>query len=242
MDLSQVSVVNVITALGALGTASFGLVDATKAAGGGISRIGMGDIKKAMLPLFGSKPDLKDRSTPLTYASVLGNLRSNWMNGTDLADQKAIAKALIKLRLSAETAPVLAAATGVDPTELTTIATKINTAVTLLPPEADTFGRFDLALTSLFDEAYQRADQRYRNSAKVLAGVFSIFIAWILGYFFSLHNKGVYGANLHLYMRNPFSWTAILAGALATPIAPVAKDLTSAIAAGTDVVQKLSKP
>ena len=205
MDLSQVSVVNVITVLGALGTASFGLVDATKAAGGGISRIGMGDIKKAILPLFGTKTDLKDRSTPLTFASVLGNLRANWMNGTDLADQKAIAKALIKLRLSADTAPVLAAATGVDPTELTTIATKINTAVTLLPPEADTFGRFDLALTSLFDEAYQRADQRYRNSAKILAGVFSIFIAWLLGYFFSLQNHGIYGANLHCYLKNSFS-------------------------------------
>jgi hypothetical protein len=242
MDLSQLSIVNVITALGALGTASFGLVDATKAAGGGISRIGLGDIKKALLPLFGPKPDLTDRATPLTYASVLGNLRANWMNGTDLADQKAIAKSLIKLRLSADTAPVLAAATGVDPAELTTIATKINTAAALLPPEADAFGRFDLALTSLFDEAYQRADQRYRNSAKILAGVFSILIAWCAGYFFSLHNKGVYGANPYDYMRNSFSWAAVLAGALATPIAPIAKDLTSAIAAGTDVVQKLSKP
>jgi hypothetical protein len=242
MDITRVPVGNVITALGALGTASFGLVDATKAAGGGISHIGMGDIKKALLPLFGPKPDLKDISTPLAFASVLGNLRANWMNGTDLADQKAIAKGLIKLRLSAETAPVLAAATGVDPTELTNIATKIANVQTLLPPEADAFGRFDLALTSLFDEAYQRADQRYRNSAKILAGVFSIIIAWISGYFFSLHNKGIYGANPYDYVRNSFSWVAVLAGALATPIAPIAKDLTSALAAGTDLVQKMSKP
>jgi hypothetical protein len=242
MDLSQLSVINIITALGALGTASFGLVDATKAFGGSISRIGMGDIKKAILPLFAPDTHPKDRSTPLTFASVLGNLRANWMNGTDLADQKSIAKALIKLRLSAVTAPALAAATGVDPAELTTIATKINTAVTLLPSEADAFGRFDLALTSLFDEAYQRADQRYRNSAKILAGVFSILIAGLSGYLYSLHHKGMYGANPHDYLRNSFSWAAMLAGALATPIAPIAKDLTSAIAAGADVVQKLSKP
>jgi hypothetical protein len=241
MDMSQLSVVNFITALGALGTASFGLVDATKAAGGGISRIGMGDITKTLQPLFGPKPDLNDRSTPLTFASVLDNLRANWMNGTALTDQKAIAKALIKLRLSVATAPVLAAATGVDPDELTTIAGKINTAEALTPTEADAFGRFDLALTSLFDQAYQRADQRYRNSAKVLAGAFSILIAWACGYFFSLHNKGMYGANPLDYIRNSFSWAAILAGALATPIAPIAKDLTSAIAAGTDVVQKMSK-
>jgi hypothetical protein len=50
------------------------------------------------------------------------------MNGTNLADQKAIAKTLIKLRLSAGTASVLAAATGVDSTTLTNIATAINNA------------------------------------------------------------------------------------------------------------------
>ena len=166
MPLSQLSVTNAITALGALGTASFGLVDATKAASGGISRVGVGNIKEALLPLFGPNPSPNDRSTPLTYASVLDNLRANWMNGTDLAAQKAIAKTLIKLRLSAATAPVLAAATGVDPAELTTIATKINTAAALSPQEADAFGRFDLALTSLFDQAYQRADQRSATRPK----------------------------------------------------------------------------
>jgi hypothetical protein len=242
MDLSQVTVTNTITALGALGTASFGLVDTTKAAWGGISHIGMGDIKKALGPLFGQNPSPKDRSTPLTYASVLDNLRANWMNGTDLADQKAIAKTLIKLNLSAKTAPMLADATGVDPGLLTTIATSINTGVALTPPEADAFGRFDLALTSLFDQAYQRADQRYRNSAKVLAGIFSIFIAFFAGFLLAPHGSGGVVTKLWAYLHTSFAWKAILAGALATPIAPIAKDLTSALAAGTDIAQKLSKP
>lgn len=88
MSLSQLSVTNAITALGALGTASFGLVDATKAAGGGISRVGVSNIKEALLPLFGPNPSPNDRSTPLTYASVLDNLRANWMNGTDLAPRR----------------------------------------------------------------------------------------------------------------------------------------------------------
>ncbi len=242
MNVSQLSFIDIVTAVGALGTASFGLVDATKAAGGGVSRIGLGDIKRALKPLFGQSPNLSDKSNPLTYSSILSNLRSNWMNGTDLADQKAIAKSLIKLRLSTTTAPDLAAATGVDSTELTSIATKINAAIALLPAEADTFGRFDLALTSLFDQAYQRADQRYRNAAKLLASMFSILIALFCGYFFSLRHQGIYGANPYDYLRNSFSWIAMLVGALATPIAPVAKDLASAVAAGTNVVQKLSKP
>jgi hypothetical protein len=241
MTISELTVTNAIAALGALGTASFGLVDATKAAWGGISHIGVGDIKKAIKPLFGTETSSTNKANPLTYASVLDNLRANWMNGTGLADQKAIAKTLIKLRLSPETAPALASATGVDGATLTAIATVIMTAGALSPAQADAFGRFDLALTSLLDQAYQRADQRYRNSAKLLAGVFSILIALFAGYFYSLHNKGIYGANPCDYLRNSFSWAAMLAGALATPIAPIAKDLSSAIAAGTNVVQKLQK-
>jgi hypothetical protein len=241
MPLSQLTVTNAVTALGALGTASFGLVDATKAVGGGISRIGIGDIKKALLPLFGPNPTQDGRSTPLTYASVLDNLRANWMNGTDLASQKAIAKTLIKLRLSTTTAPVLAAATGVDAGELTTIADKINSAEALSATEADAFGRFDLALTSLFDQAYQRADQRYRNSCKVAAGIFSIVIAFFAGFLYSLQNGDKYGATLHDYLQNSLAYISIAAGAIATPIAPIAKDLTTALAAGADAIQKLRK-
>lgn len=240
MPLSQLSVTNAIAVLGALGTASFGLVEATKAAGGGISRVGVGDIKEALLPLFGPNPSPTDRSTPLTYASVLDNLRANWMNGTDLAVQKANAKTLIKLRLTAATAPVLAAATGVDATELTTIAYKINIAETLTAAEADAFGRFDLALTSLFDQAYQRANQRYRSSAIALAGLFSTLIAFFAGFIYFVKNQP--GATLGQYLDNPFAYTSLVAGALATPFAPIAKDLTSAaIAAGTDLLQKLRK-
>lgn len=229
--------VSSVMALGALGTASFGLVDATKAAGGGISRIGLGDIKKALMPLFGANPSTTDRSTPLTYASILDTLRANWMNGTNLPDQRAIAKSLIKLRLNPATAPALATATGADPGELTAIATQINAGEALTQAQADTFGRFDLALTALFDQAYQRADQRYRNSAKLLAGVFSVTIAYFAGYFLFANGQAV--PHFRAYLSHSSSGLAVLAGLLATPLAPVAKDLASAIQAGTDVVQKL---
>jgi len=163
------------------------------------------------------------------------------MNGTNLGDQKAIAKTLIKLHLTAATAPELAAATGVDPVELAAIANSINQAITLTPQQADIFGRFDLALTSVFDQAYQRADQRYRNVAKLLAGLFSIVIAFLAGYLYCLKQGGEYPSTLAAYVQNSFCWICVLAGGLATPIAPVAKDLTSAIAAGTNVVQKFTK-
>lgn len=226
IDFTQIK--NIITAIAALGTASFGLVDATKAFGGGASRFGLAFIRRGISPVFGKDTDEDDRSTPLTFGSIYATLKANWLNGVDLADQKAKAKTLLKLRLNPGNSEDYAKATGVDPKELKTIANLIQEGGALETPQADAFGRFDLALTALLDEGYQRADQRYRNWAKILAGIFSVVIAvaaaWLLG-FKSCKDMA----------------TAALAGALAMPLAPIAKDLTSALAAGVDVVQKMQK-
>ena len=103
---------------------------------------------------------------PLQLSEVLDTLRANWLNGTALADQKAIAKSLIKLRLNIVNAPELAKATEVDKEKLAVIAAKIASGGTLTQNENDVFGRFDLMLTAILDKGYQRADQSYRNSAK----------------------------------------------------------------------------
>lgn len=229
-----------ITAIGALGTASFGLADATKAFGGGISRCGIRNIRNAIKPLFGENPSPSDRSNPLTYGSILANLTANWMNGTDLASQKAIAKALLKLRLDPDNAATYAVATGLDAHELITIARGIRQGEALTAPQADAFGRFDLALTALLDEAYQRADQRYRNSAKLLAGLFAISIAVVGGWILSSQTP-MGQQQPSSYWFSPNMWGAVLAGALATPLAPIAKDLTTALAAAVDVAQKMRK-
>jgi hypothetical protein len=243
LDLNHLT--NAIAAIGALGTASFGLVDGTKAFWGGISRCGIRNIRAAIRPLFGQNPSAHDRSTPLTYGAILANLSANWMNGTDLGDQKAIAKTLLKLRLDPTNAATYAAATGVSTAQLTTIATLINRGEALTTAQADEFGRFDLALTALLDQGYQRADQRYRNSAKILAGAFSIVIAIVGGWLY-MHNTiggGLFPSRSQSldYWFTPNMWAALLAGALATPLAPIAKDLTSALAAGVNVAQKIGK-
>jgi hypothetical protein len=75
-------------------------------------------------------------------------------------------------------------------------------------------------LSALLDQAYQRGDQRYRNSAKVAAVVASLSLAWL----------GVWAGQLEPKL-------AIIAGLLATPLAPVAKDLASAIQAAAKLAQ-----
>jgi hypothetical protein len=43
--ISLTTLTQVVLAIGSLGTAAYGVVDATKALGGGVSRVGFGDIQ-----------------------------------------------------------------------------------------------------------------------------------------------------------------------------------------------------
>jgi hypothetical protein len=222
---SSVDLSKIVLAIGSLGTAAYGLVDVTKGFGGGISNRGLGDIKKVV--------------SALIPASAVATLRANWLNGMAMADQKSVAKALIKLNLTtnhAATVKDMANATGVDPTILGQVAAKLSSSPPLTPAggpqpltavESDLFGRFDLSLSALLDQAYQRADQRYRNSAKIMAVFFSVALA-LAGAWMVYGDHARYGI-------------AIITGLIATPLAPVAKDLSSAIQAGAKVAQSWKK-
>jgi hypothetical protein len=120
----------------------------------------------------------------------------------------------------------MAVAAGVDAAVLGSVADKLATGEPLIETETDVYGRFDLVLTAQLDEGYQRGDQRYRNSAKLLAVPIAVGLAVL----------GAWGIS-----EGPMSstdwWRAVMGGLLATPLAPVAKDLSSAIQAGAKVAQ-----
>ncbi len=239
-DISSIS--SIVTAIGALGTSSFGLVDATKVLGGGVSLAGLGDIEKALLPLFGGTGDKNDTSTPLAYGSIYANLKANWINGVALEEQKANAKILVKLSLNEKTAATLAKVTGVSPDVLTELAVALNLGAVLTKEETDVLNKFETALNMILDQAFQRADQRYRNSAKSLSGVFSVIIAVVGGAIFSsgsINFGQFHGVALPFWNTGNF-WLAVMAGLLATPLAPMVKDITSALQAGASVAQKIA--
>ena len=219
----SISLPDAVLAIGSLGAASFALVDSSKAVRGGVSNLGFGHVEQVLDRLFPPGVDKADRSNALTFAGVLGTLRANWLNGRSLADQKSIAKTLIKLRLDATNAAHLAAATGVDPAVLASLAAKYATGGALSPEEQNVAGRFDLLLTTLLEEGYERADQAYRNGAKAVAGVVAVVLA-VLG---------------KLALGDPaIGWgMALLAGFLAAPLAPVSKDLASALQASVKALQ-----
>ncbi len=221
----------IVLAIGSLGTAAYGVVDVSKGFGGGISNRGFGDIKQVVSKFIPPSPGDASNASALALPSVLATLRANWLNGMPLSDQKSIAKGLIKLNLTEASAATMAAAAGVDKAALTSIAAKLAMGSDpLTSVETDVYGRFDLLLTANLDQGYQRGDQRYRNSAKLLTVPVAVVLAW-------LGASAIAGGHL----QPGDSLRAFVCGLLAVPLAPVAKDLSSAIQAGAKVAQSFKK-
>jgi len=201
----------ITAATAALGTAASGLVDATKAFEGGVSNIGFAFIGEALKP-FEAALKLIDAHNPL------GTVRANWLNGVGKPEQKAAAKNLIRLGLTADTAESMAKdLPSVDGASLKAAATKIASGTTLTDDEVSLLARFDSIVEARLDAAYERADQKYRNVARVAAAV----VAMVLSVAGAIFIAG--SAATADYV------TAVFVGFLATPLAPVSKDLMSAL-------------
>jgi predicted NBD/HSP70 family sugar kinase len=155
------------------------------------------------------------------------------VNGTDLTSQKTIAKSLIKLHLSGGNAPALAAKTNVDPAQLTEVAKSIVSGTALTQQQTDAYSRFDLIVTALLDEAYQHADQVYRNWTRALAAVLAVALAFFGGW-------SLVGSWDSFWWK-PDMFLALLVGLLATPLAPIAKDLSTALATAVNTMQLVKK-
>ncbi len=233
MDLANIG--DVVSAVGALGLASFALVDASKVGrSGGVSNSGFVFIERAVRALLPQERLNLASAASRGPGGVLDVLHASWINGAALADQKAIAKSLVKLRLTPETAEGFARATLVDAAALARIAGKMVRGERLETAEANALGRFDLALSAILDEGYQRADQKYRNSARALASLAAVVLAVFGGWAVSKSGAAAYFGGSDV-------WIAVLCGVLATPLAPISKDLTSALAAGVKLAQTLRK-
>jgi hypothetical protein len=219
------NLVNLVTAVGALGGAAMGLVDTTKLFGGGPSNFGFGDIERALAPFLDA---LASSSTPFGKHAILRTLRADWLNGAAKDDQKAKAKSLIQLSLSQVDAAALANVAAVDPGELQSAVQKKANGLAAAPEETSALGQFEAVLTAVIDAAYERGDQMYRNAAKFLAMVTSVVLGGIGG-------SVVFGTDL-----TDLTF-CLLAGLVATPIAPVAKDLVSALQTAVAPASALKK-
>lgn len=227
MDFSSFTSASTVAAVGALGTASFGIVDGLKTLPViGISNSGYAFIQRGIQLFF---PEATRKKSAGDLKILFDTLHGNWINGRELNDQKAIAKSLIKLRLNSDTASRFATATGVDAAILAQVGAKMSNNPPLDAAETNVLGRFDLALSAILDDAYQHADQRYRNWAKLTASFVAILLALLGGS--TLVAPGT------AYLCTKDMWLAALAGVLAAPLAPMTKDIASALQAGVKAAQ-----
>lgn len=243
------NVIAAIGAIGALGTASFGLVDASKAFWGGISNVGFGHILNGCEPFFGL---LRRATGPEDWKWLL---RAQWRNGRDKEAQKALVRSLVRLGLTQGAVEELSDIANVTPEELKYLVAKLRDGAELDGSDINILGRIDQAIGYRIDAAYERADQQYRNVARVCAGLVSIALAIFVGLLW--YNEEVRslvaaaakpGADTAVqaaaaaaqktsYLSSDMVWAALLAGVLAVPIAPIAKDLMSALTAAMGAVK-----
>lgn len=211
-DLNAIS--NQILAVAALGTAAFGLVDSTKAFAGGISNVGFGRLLKALEPFAVAL----EAAVGPEDGGWQGLFRAHWINGRGKDEQKAIAVSLIQLGLTPETATQVARAGQVDPESLAAAVGSLIAGEDLTPAQINLFSRFKTAVEARMDAAYERAEQAYRNAARLLAGIFAVMLAI---------------AAASLFYPGTRLVSAALVGLIAVPLAPVAKDLVGTLSAAT---------
>jgi hypothetical protein len=233
MPTNLAGIGTLLAAAGGLGTAAYGLVDASKAVAGGMSNPGFGFIREAVRPLLGGA----DGATAFGAEQILATLRANWLNGVAKADQKAVAKSLIRLGLTSGNAAQLAAATGVDAIELNAAAQRVQNGTALTQQDINILGRFDAVVSAILDLGYERADQMYRNSAKGAAALVAILLAAIGGGIIFFGDTGsTTPPSLGGYLSSRLFLLSILIGAMSTPLAPVAKDISSSLQAAVKAV------
>jgi hypothetical protein len=217
-----------IAAAGGLGTAAFGLVDATKAFGGGVSNCGFGHVRTALAPFSAALAS--------TSSDWMVTIRANWINGVPKDDQKAAAKALIRLGLSAGNARAMAVPGHVDPDRLDAIIKAVEAGAPLTSQDADVLGRFNAAIDAAMDAGFELGDQQYRNSCRLVGGVFAVALALWAGYL--IDRAGLSTLPDHAgYLFSSTFWAALFVGIVAVPLAPVAKDLASALQTAANAVQ-----
>lgn len=219
-------VIAIIAATGGLGLAAMSLVDALKAApGGGVSRIGFSHIRNVAV-LFDR---VLERAVGARWETVI---LSHWINGRPRSEQIGVLRSLLRLGLNPDTADQLAAIGNVDPKALSAAADKLVRGASMNEAEVNLIGRVEAAVEARLDAAFDLAEQAYRNQARILAGVIAVVLALAASPLLEARAPipGLEGLDPRLLI-------GVLVGLLAVPVAPIAKDLVSALTAAANAAK-----
>lgn len=193
----------IVLATGALGTAAFGIVEALK-----WTRIGEAGFK-AILKMLGPVVETLEVAYGPKFKDIL---RAHYRG-----ERREFVRMLrqgVRVGLTQTNAEVLAVTLRtVDPAKLNEAARLVEEGGELSSDLRNTLGRFELAVDARIDAALTLAQAHYAGTARGLASLVSLFIALSVGF----------------YLGNDYIFQALLVGVAAVPLAPMAKDLVSAL-------------
>lgn len=193
----------IVLATGALGTAAFGIVEALK-----WTRIGEAGFK-AILKMLGPVVE--------TFEVAYGPKFKDILRAHYRGERREFVRMLrqgVRVGLTQTNAEVLAVTLRtVDPAKLKEAARLVEEGGELSSDLRNTLGRFELAVDARIDAALTLAQAHYAGTARGLASLLSLSIALSVGF----------------YLGSEYIFQALLVGVAAVPLAPMAKDLVSAL-------------
>jgi len=123
----------------------------------------------------------------------------------------------------------MAAAVGVNADHLTLAAQYVQNDEAVTEQDMRVLGTYDVMVSAVLDFGYERADQFYRNTTKVAAAGCAIVLAVVARWLMD----GTFNRDSLLM--------AVIVGVIATPLAPMAKDLATSITAAAKAVGALKR-
>jgi hypothetical protein len=207
-DAATYGITTFILAAGGLGTAAFGIVEASKwlrvvgEAGFGAALRIIGGLTGPLAVAYGAQWETLLRAQ---YRGDLGDLRRLMRQG-------------VRVGLTPANAPAVAQDLGsLDGAALADAVSVAMRNATLTDAQRAVIGRYELAADARVDAALTVAQADYTGTVRILASVVAIAIALVVGWKLAPHRTTL----------------ALLLVIAAVPLAPIAKDVAAGIQAAT---------
>ncbi len=223
--MSPTDLAALVVSAGALGAAAFGVVEALKWTP--VGTLGLNAFRHLLGPLYPAlaSPYGKD------YDALL---EAQYRKGRSKGELPATVRRGVRLALSEENAANLAEFVGIPavPGErLRQIAGRVQSGGLLDEQDKTLLARFELAVDTRIDAAFALAENQYTGGVRCVASVLAIAIAQVAAALIAgtcgsaaTSCPGAMGtAELHV--------VALIVGVAAVPLAPIAKDLATAVRA-----------
>jgi hypothetical protein len=199
-----------VLAAGALGTAAFGIVEGLKVFPL-LAEAGFTTLVKFLGPLMEA---LKTAYGPDSERLLRAQYRGDHINLTRTIRQG------VRVGLTGSVADRLASSLGmVDAAKLKDAAEEVERGITLSDDSRNVLGRFELAVDARIDAGLTLALDHYVRAVRIAASFVAIAIGVLVGAYLGMLFEGV------------------IVGIAAVPLAPVAKDIGTAIRSAAEALR-----